>query len=339
MKRNHASRRLAAVAGAALATVILGSSGAIAQPKHKWDMAHSYPAASLSGESDVAFAKLVKERSNGAIEINIHFGGALGLQDKDHWTAVEDGVATLASTPTDKFLSYDPSFGVQSLPFLTPGLKQAKAMSEAARPYYERALGKAKQTLLYTTPWTPVGIWSKKAVPDLATLKTLKIRTNNANSTKTLQAAGALPILLAWTDVIPALATGTIDSVLTSDEGGVSAKFWEHTKFFNRLNYEVGVNMVHMNKGVFDGLPADLQKVVRDAAAQSELEAWNRGQTRMDRNAEIMKQNGVTIVDNISPEFLRQLAAAGAFLVDDWKKAMGADADKILAEYNKRLTN
>ena len=325
--------------GAALVVLAMTAGNALAQAKFKWDMAHSYPATSLSGESDQEFARLVKEKSGGAIEITIHFGGSLGIQDRDHWTSVEDGVVPLANTPTDKFIGFDPAFSAQSMPFLTPGLKQAKAMIDVARPYYERALGKAKQTLLYTTPWTPVGIWSKKPVRDLATLKSLKIRTNNPNSTKTFQAAGATPIPLGFPEVIPALTTGTIDAVLTSDEGGISAKFWEYLTFFNQLNYEVGVNMVHVNKKVFDGLPADLQKAVRDAAAESEKLAWERGQNRVERNAEILKQRGVTVVADVPPAFLAQLADAGKFLIDDWRKSMGPDADKILADYHKKVGN
>lgn len=324
------------VIGAALAFMVTFPSGVLAQAKYKLDMAHSYSATTLSGECDLEFVRLVKEKSKGAIEITIHFGGSLGIQDRDHWTSVEDGVVPIANTPTDKFIGFDPSFGVQSMPFLTPGLKQAKELLEEARPYYERALGKAKQTLLYTTPWTPAGIWSKKPVRDLETLKSLKIRTNNPNSTKVFAAIGAKPVALGFPEVIPALATGTIDSVLTSDDGGIGAKFWEYLTFFNQLNYEVGVNMVHMNQKVYDSLPADMQKALRDAAAEADKLAWERGKTRVERNAEILKQRGVTVVSDISPQFRAQLAAGSKFLVDDWRKSMGPDGDKILDAYRKK---
>lgn len=328
-------RRVHAIA-VAVAISLTSASAALAQAKYKLDMAHSYPAATLSGQSDQEFVRLLKEKTNGAVEITIHFGGSLGIQDRDHWTAVEDGVVPLANTPTDKFIGFDPSFGVQSMPFLTPGLKEAKDMLDVARPYYERALGKAHQILLYTTPWTPAGIWSKKPVRDLATLKTLKIRTNNPNSTKVFATIGATPIPLGFPEVVPALATGTIDSVLTSDEGGIGAKFWEYLLFYNTLNYEVGVNMVHMNQKVFDGLPADIQKEIRAAAVEAETLAWERSKNRLESNAEILKRQGVTVVSDIPREFRAQLADGGRFLIEDWRKSMGPDADKILEAYHKK---
>jgi TRAP-type C4-dicarboxylate transport system substrate-binding protein len=328
-------RRLQAVS-AALALTLMSTGAGLAQAKYKLDMAHSYPAATLSGQSDQEFARLVKEKTNGAVEITIHFGGSLGIQDRDHWTSVEDGVVPLANTPTDKFIGFDPSFGVQSMPFLTPGLKEAKDMLDVARPYYERALGKARQILLYTTPWTPVGIWSKKPVRDLATLKSLKMRTNNPNSTKVFASIGATPIPLGFPEVVPALATGTIDSVLTSDEGGIGAKFWEYLPYYNTLNYEVGINMVHMNQKVFDGLPAEIRKALRDAAAEAETLAWERSRNRLETNAEILKQHGVTVVSDIPKELRAQLVDGGKFLIDDWRKSMGPDADKILEAYRKK---
>ena len=211
----------------------------------KWDMPNEYQEASLPGQADKDFGRLVGEYSKGRIKVVHHFGGALGYKSRDHFAAVEDGAVPLASTYAGTFIGMDPIWMYQSVPFLATKSSETRASVNTARPWINRAMGKGGQFMLMAEPWTPVGIWANKPITSIAALKSLKIRTYDANSTEAMRAAGASPVQLSWADVIPALATATIDSVITSDEGGVSAKFWEHLSHFINLNFTMGTNTVH----------------------------------------------------------------------------------------------
>ena len=237
-------------------------------------------ASAISVLADAHFARLLSERSGGRIRMATHFGGALGYESRDHFEAVETGALDLASSPLDKLVGFAPIFQLQSLPFLTPGQREARALYEVARPYYEAAFREVGQTLLYASPLTPIGIWAKRRLEHPAQLAGLKIRTFDRNGAATLKTAGAAPVQLAWSDVVPALSTNLIEAVLTSDEGGVAGKFWEHMEYFHDLGYGVGVSVVHMNSRVLDGLPADLQAIVRETAAEVETAAWERARLR-----------------------------------------------------------
>ena len=113
-----------------------------------------------------------------------------------------------------------------------------------ARPHFERVFAKHDQILLYASPWPPSGIWAKQPVDNIGALKNLKIRTYDRNGTITLKAAGAAAVKLSWADVVPQLGTGGIQAVLTSAEGGVNAKFWEHLDHFTEINYAMPLSMV-----------------------------------------------------------------------------------------------
>lgn len=305
----------------------------------KWDMAEAFPPTSLAGQASGDFARLVKEKTNGRIDITVHYSGALGIAERDLLTSVEKGVVPLSSTILDKILSTMPVAAAQFFPFMAGSMQDGAAMWQAIRPHVEDRLGKMDQVLLFESYGLPVGMWSKKPVNDLATLKTLKLRTNNPNTTKTFQNAGASPTFLAWGDVPPALSTGVIDSVITSCESGISARFYEQMKYYTRLDIEIGVFLVHMHKPTFDQLPADLKKAVQEAAAEASRLAAQRVTARLDENTKTLKANGVTVIDKISPQFREQLVAAGSFLVDDWKKKAGNQtATKVLAtfEQNRR---
>lgn len=318
----------------AIGMMLVASTSAIAQTI-KWDMSESFPPTSLSGQAAGDFARLVKEKSGGKIEINVHYSGSLGLGEKDILTAVEQGVVPLSSTILDKVLTTMPLASVQFIPFMAGSMKDGRAIWYAARPFAETHLGKLNQVLLFESFGLPVGVWSKKPVADVASLKTLKLRTNNPNTTKTFQNAGATPTFLAWGDVPAALSTGVIDSVVTSCESGVSARFYEQMKYYTRLDIEIGVFMVHMHKPTLDKLTPELRRAVLDAAAEARTAALIRTTARIDENTKTMKANGVTVVDTLQPQFRAQLVKAGSFLMDDWKKKVGPDADKILVSFEQ----
>ena len=318
----------------AIGVMLVASTSAIAQTI-KWDMSESFPPTSLSGQAAGDFARLVKEKSGGKIEINVHYSGSLGLGEKDILTAVEQGVVPLSSTILDKVLTTMPLASVQFIPFMAGSMKDGRAIWYAERPFIETHLGKLNQVLLFESFGLPVGVWSKKPVADVASLKTLKLRTNNPNTTKTFQNAGATPTFLAWGDVPAALSTGVIDSVVTSCESGVSARFYEQMKYYTRLDIEIGVFMVHMHKPTLDKLTPELRRAVLDAAAEARTAALIRTTARIDENTKTMKANGVTVVDTLQPQFRAQLVKAGSFLMDDWKKKVGPDADKILVSFEQ----
>ena len=142
---------MTAILTGAVAASFLVAGPAAGQMK-KWNLASANPAVSLSGETSNHFVKLVKEKTGGTIDITPHFGAALGYKGRDQYSAVEDGAVTFASTAFDKIVGLAPIYELQSLPFLTPTIKETKAMFDAARPYYEKAFNGANQTLLIRRP-------------------------------------------------------------------------------------------------------------------------------------------------------------------------------------------
>ena len=246
----HLSRRVALGLGGAYGVTTLVAPATAAD--FKFNLANVSGANSLPAMADKIFADLVAAKSGGRIEVVSHPGGALGYKERDQYTAVEDGGLEMANTPFDKLVGLAPIFELQSLPFLTPTIAETKAMLDAARPWYEAAFNQANQTLLFGAPYTPQGIWARKLIRTPADLKGMKMRTYDVTGTKTFLAAGAQPVQLSWADVPSGLSTNVIEAVLTSDESGVSARFWDlGVKYFNFLGYTMGIGAVTMNMKKF----------------------------------------------------------------------------------------
>ena len=327
-------RSLVAAIGVLTATLIAQAGAA---QEFKLNLANEYPAASLPALADKDFADAIKARSGGKIEVVLHHNGSLGYKSRDHYNAVADGAVQLASTPFDKIIGLAPIYALQTLPFVTPTIDKTEVLLHIARPYYEAAFNKANQTMLFAEPWTPSGVWAKSRLGSIDELKGLKVRTIDSLATKTFRDAGAAPIQMAWGDVLPALTTNVITAVQTSDEGGVSVKIWEAgAKYFNFIGYGMGISAVTMNLDAFKKLPPDLQKAVRDVSAETEKKYWTLVRSRVDANKKVMADAGAVFVDDVPKPVIEHLMKAGAPMLDEWKKQMGPDSEKILAEFNSK---
>jgi TRAP-type C4-dicarboxylate transport system substrate-binding protein len=296
--------------------------GAVAQTI-QWDLANEYETSSLPAQADHAFKELVEAKTDGQIEITLQHGGALGYKSKDQFDAVGDGALPLANSYTGVFSGIHPVFVLSNMPFLAPTFEKTRALVDSARPYFEQVFEDNNQKLLYVAPWTPTGLWAKKATRTVEDLQNLRLRTYD-------------PIQLSWADVVPQLTTGGIDAVLTSDEGGTNAKFWEHLSHFNQLGFSLGFSMGHMNQDVFADLSPELQEEVMAAASEAEDIAWDKAQGRVSSNFETMRKEGIEIVEP-TPELLDALQQAATPVLEEWQADMGPDGDAILEDYRAKV--
>ncbi|MFV0475607.1 MAG: TRAP transporter substrate-binding protein, partial [Pikeienuella sp.] len=295
----------------------------------RWDMANEYGEHSPHGIGQLVFAEKVKEASGGEIEITSHFGSSIGYKSKEQFDAVADGALPIANTSMGQVAGIEPLFLLAGLPFLVRDAADARLLWEVARPYYEEVFARNNQVLLYASPWTPAGLWANKPARGAADIAGLKVRTWDASGTRTLQNIGAAPIQMSWADVVPQLATGGIEAVLTSADGGVSAKFWEHLNHFSEINYSMSLNMIHVNRDEWDDLSDEQRAAVLTAAEAGSEAAWRALETRVAENYAEMEANGVTVVRDLPPEFLEELGKAGQSVYDDWLGKVGPVGQEI----------
>lgn len=322
------------VCGAGL--IMSASVASLSAQDVKWDMANEYSDTSIHGQAQTVFTNVAKEASGGSIVITNHFGGSIGYKSKEHFDAVGDGALPIANTSMGQVAGIEPLFLLSSMPFLVGSADDAKLLWEVARPSYEKVFERNNQVLLYASPWPPAGVWAKKPITSGDELKGVKIRAWDASGTSTLINAGAAAIQMSWADVVPQLAAGGIDGVLTSAEGGTNSKFWEHLSHFSAINYSMSLNMTHVNKDSWDALSDDQRAALQKAAQAASDAAWGALATRVAENYKDMEANGITVIRDVPTEFLGTLSKAGEQVYADWLKKVGADGQKILDDYRAK---
>lgn len=301
------------------------------------DMTNEYTATSLHGQGDQYFADQVNQLSNGDIEITLHTGASLGFKSQDHLNAVGDGIIPIADTLSSVLAGTDPVFTLSSLPFLATSPDEARQLYLAAKPAYDKFFEDKNQILLYASPWPPSGIWSKEVVDTIEALEGLKIRTYDSNGTRTMMEAGAAPIQLSWADVLPQLATNGISALLTSAEGGISISAWDHLTNFTEVNYAMPLNIVHMNRDIFNDLSDTEQQAILNAAAATDARNWDALVEQVEQNYKEMRENGVVIAADIDPSLMKRLQESGHTVVKRWLNDAGKEAQQVLTNYNENL--
>lgn len=303
----------------------------------KIDLATTYSGANLHAETCREFAKRIIEATNGEVIVTVHEGGALGLKDEDHFTSVADGIVPMASILMGAAIGTSPIYGLSTSPFLVKDFTGAKLLNDIARPYYDKEANRLNQIILYTAPWPSSSIHAKRQIKTYADLKGLRIRTYDRNGTEVLKKAGANAVVMSWGDVYPALATGTIDSVLTSSTSAVAGKFWEVLSDTTRVNFAIPLNMININRDTFKSLTQAQQDIFLKVGRDMEARQWKIAEAAMDSEEAILKKNGIKTHPTISDELAGKLKESGKYIIDKWLKKTGADGKKILDSFETQL--
>lgn len=330
------TRIVGRVTGAAVvaAVGVIALAGA-ASAQAKWDLADEYGADALTGKASKNYIEMLHEKVGDQLFITYQGGGALGYKSKDHFDAVQDGAVQSAVTLVTQLGGIEPIFNLSSLPFIAQTPRDAYLLWEAARPEYERIFAENGMVLLWAMPNPPSGINAKMPITSIEALEGLRIRTYDVNGTETLINAGASPLQIAWSDLIPQLSTGGIDAVLTSADGARQLSLWDYVSDFTEANYAMGLFMMHVNKDAFDALPAETQQAMLDLVPAADEYNWKIMEESIEEAYTFMTDNGmnVTSAEDIPQAVFDHLQAAGAKVRDGWVEATGDAGKAILARY------
>ncbi|MEI4472050.1 TRAP transporter substrate-binding protein [Frigidibacter sp. MR17.24] len=313
------SRRMFMATAAAAATLSATARPGLAAPV-RWDMADEYGADALSGKASKHFIETLAAKVGDAFEISYQGGGALGYKSADQFDAVADNAVQSAVTLVTQLGGVDPFFNLSSLPFIASTPDEAYLLWQAARAEYEKIFDDNGMVLLWAMPNPPSGIAAPKPVTDVAALAGLRIRTYDVNGTQTLRNAGAAPLQVAWSDLIPQLSTGGLDGVLTSADGCTQLSIWDYVPTFTELNYAMGLFMCHVNKEDFEALPAEVQAAMREIVEDCDKFNWSIMVDSIETAYAKMEASGMTVTraSGVPAAVFEGLQAAGKPVREAW---------------------
>lgn len=318
------------VLAAGLAAV-LAATPAMAQTK--WELPAAYPADNPHSENLALFAKDVAAATSGKLQITVHPGASL-FKAPDIKRAVQTGQAQMGEVLISLHENEDPIFGVDVVPFLATSYPQAMKLWQASKPAIEKKLASQGLMLLFAVPWAPQGIYAKKEINSVEDMKGLKWRAYNVGTARIGELVGAQVVTVQAADLAQALATGVVNSFITSAATGYDSKAWETMTHFYDAQVWIPKDLTFVNKAAFDKLDKPTQEAVLKAAATAETRGWKMWEEKSGWYLEQLKSHGMK-VQPPSAKLKEGLNKVGETLTADWLKKAGAAGKEVIDAYRK----
>ncbi len=319
---------------AVAASVIATSAGAItAQAQTKWNLPAAYPATNYHTENLIWFADEVKKATGGKLEITVHPGASL-FKAPEIKRAVATSQAQIGEVLISIHENEDPVFGLDTIPFLASSYEASKKLWEAQKPAISKKLDSQNLMLLFAVPWGPQGIYAKKDINTVDDMKGLKMRAYNVGTTRIAELVGAQPVTVQAAELPQALATGTVNSFMTSGSTGYDSKVWETMSHWYDTQAWIPRNVTFVNKAVFNALPKDQQDALLATAKAAEERGWKIAPEKAQWYVDELKAKGMK-VEPPGAELAAGLKKIGDQLTDDWLKKAGPDGKAVVDAYRK----
>jgi TRAP-type C4-dicarboxylate transport system substrate-binding protein len=314
-----------------VAAVVAASVSALGQTK--WDLPAAYPATNFHSINLNEFAADVDKATAGKLKITVHANASL-FKAPEIKRAVQGGQAQAGEILLANFQNEWQLFGADGLPFLADSYEASMKLYKAQRPLLEKKFAEQGMLLLYAVAWPPQGIYSKKALASAADLKGSKWRAYSPATARIGELVGAQPVTVQAAEVSQALATGVIESYMSSGSTGYDTKTYEHLKYWYDTQAWLPKNAVIVNKAAYDALDAATQAALQKAAAEAEARGWAASKRINTETLDKLKANGMNIVAP-SAQLKADMKKVGDTMLTEWLDKAGPDGRTLVDAFRK----
>lgn len=305
------------IASIVLAALLSAASTATLAQSVKLRFAHTVPESDSQHLAALQFAKQVKARTQGEVEIQVFANSQLG-NDTTLVTGVRSGTIDIGATGNPFVTGLVPKLNVLDLPYQFED--GASAYRTLDGPVGRSLLDELGAHRIKGLAFWEIGFRSlgnnKRPINKAEDIRGLKIRTTpNPSHIKAFQLLGASPQPMPFAEVFGALESGAVDGQENPPTLMVSAKLYEVQKYVSMTRHAYTALVVLMNKAKFDSLKPEYQKILLEEAAaaagyQRKLNADNErsaiAQLRA-KGVQVNEQPDVASIRAVVREETRQL--------------------------------
>lgn len=262
-------------------------------------LAENQPADYPTTLGDLEFARLVEERTNGRIKIQVYYGGQLG-DEKSTIEQTQFGAIDFVRSSISPVSEFAKELNALQLPFI---YRDEEHMWKVLNGEIGDELLKSVETAnLVGLTWYDAGARhfynTKKEVKSVPDMKGMKIRVQESQMMMGLvNALGASPSPMAYGEVYSALQTGVIDGAENNWPSYISSSHYEVAKFITTDGHTRVPEIVVASKATMEKLSADDQETIRSAARDSTEVQRQEWQKYSQKSEETAKAAGVVVTD------------------------------------------
>ncbi|MFO1283138.1 MAG: TRAP transporter substrate-binding protein [Burkholderiales bacterium] len=328
----------------ALAVAAVAAAGpALAQNPIVIKFSHVVANDTPKGKASDFFAKRAGELTGGKVKVEVYANSTL-YKDKEEMEALQLGAVQLLAPSLAKFGPLGVrEFEVFDLPFIFDNEEELHKVTTGA-------VGTMLFTKLETKGIKGLAYWDNgfksfsankplKAPDDFKGLK-MRIQSSKVLESQ-MRAVGALPQVMAFSEVYQALQTGVVDGTENPHSNLYTQKMHEVQKHMTLTDHGYLGYAVIANKKFWDGLPADVRGKLEQAMKEATVYANKIAKEENDQALEKVKASGKTQVYTPTPAERLAIKKAmvkvhkemesriGKDVIDSVYKATGFDPNKL----------
>ena len=265
------------------------------------------------GQGAEYFKKLAEERTKGRVKVEVYPNSQL-YKDGEEMEALQLGSVQMLAPSLAKFGPLGVrEFEVFDLPYMFDSYAELHKVTDG--PVGASLLKKLEPKGIIGLAYWDNGfkvMSANKPIRVPADYKGLKMRIQSSKVLEAqMRALGAIPQVMAFSEVYQALQTGVVDGTENPPSNFYTQKMHEVQKFLAMTDHGYLGYAVIVNKKFWDGLPADIRTTLEGAMKDATKYANDIAKDENDKALAEVKKTGKTEFITLTPE---QKA--------EWKKAL-----------------
>jgi C4-dicarboxylate-binding protein DctP len=313
---------------AAAAAIFIAPVAATAQAPIVLKFSHVVAPNTPKGKGADKFKELAERYTNGKVKVEVYANSTL-YKDKEELEALQLGAVQMLAPSNSKFGPIGvKDFEVFDLPYLLPN-------KAALRKVTDGPIGKAMLKKLESKGMVGLAYWdngfkemsANKPLRMPEDYKGLKFRIQSSKVLEAqFRALGAIPQVMAFSEVYQALQTGVVDGQENTPSNMFTQKFHEVQKYTTLTNHGYIGYVVVVNKKFWDDLPADVRGQLEKAMAEATVYSNEISEKENVESLDDIKKSGKT-------ELITPTAAESAAM----RKAMEPLYQEMSSRVGKQL--
>jgi len=264
------------------------------------------------GKAAEYFKKLAEERTKGRVKVEVYPNSAL-FKDGEEMEALQLGSVQILAPSLAKFGPLGArEFEVFDLPYIFDDYDELHKVTQGP-------LGAALLEKLESKGIVGLAYWdngfklmsANKPIRLPADYKGLKMRIQSSKVLgDEMKALGAIPQVMAFSEVYQALQTGVVDGTENPPSNFYTQRMHEVQKYAALTEHGYLGYAVIVNKKFWDGLPADIRTTLEGAMKETTKYANDIARKENDDALEAVRKSGKTEIIQLTPEQKAQMKQA-----------------------------
>lgn len=206
-----------------------------------------------------------------------------GVPGSDMLRLIQLGVVPFGTALISTLSSQYPEYGAPDLAGLNPNIASLKKNVAAFRPYLEKSFRErhgVEALAIYVYPAQVV--FCKKPISSLADLAGRRIRVSSPTQSDLIGALGGVPILTAFAQIMPNMASGNTECAITGAMSGNTLGLHQVTSHLHTLPLTWGLAIFGANLTAWNALPPDLKALLGRELPKLEAAIWAESERETD---------------------------------------------------------